>query len=356
MGLAQKKTSQTRQLLPEQLKEFVPIYSLDSERLQELARHASIISLPVGAKLFNRGDNDNRIFYLLSGSIELRNSEHNIIITSGTEESLLPIDPHQPRQFTVTTQNQSEIIIIDRNLLDILLTWDPYSGYSVVEINEEHDTEQDWMTALLMSRIFQKIPPINIQIMFQRLNHLPVQAGDIIFYEGDYGNDCYFIRSGECEVIKLSSDNQLNIVATLKQGQCFGEEALLANSNRNATIRMRSDGVLLQLKNTDFEALLKSPVIHKVDFETAEIMQAHGAVWIDVRQMEEHEQSCIPNSLHIPLNSIRECMGSLDTAKTYVLYCDTGQRSACAAYLMNAYGYDAYILENGLQSLNELII
>jgi CRP-like cAMP-binding protein len=107
MGLAQKKTSSTRQLLPEQLKEFVPIYSLDSERLQELARHATLITLPAGAKIFNRGDSDQRIFYLLSGSIELRNTEQSSVITSGTEEALLPIDPHQPRLFTVTTQSQS---------------------------------------------------------------------------------------------------------------------------------------------------------------------------------------------------------------------------------------------------------
>jgi CRP-like cAMP-binding protein len=314
-----------------------------------------VISLPAGAKLFNRGDTDNRIIYLLEGAIELRNIEQTREITSGTEEASLPLDPHQPRKFAATITSDAQIIHIDRSLLDILLTWDPYSNYSVADIYDDQELEQDWMTSLLMSKIFQKIPPVNIQTMFQKLTAVPAVSGDIIFFEGDTGDDCYFIRSGECEVIKLITENELHTVATLRQGQCFGEEALLANSSRNATVRMSCDGTLLRLRKTDFEQLLKSPVIQEVDFETAEEIISQGAFWIDVRQIEEYSQSGIPNSLHIPLGSIRETMHELDASATYILYCDTGQRSACAAYLMNASGFTAYILKDGLQSLGEML-
>jgi len=356
MGFAQKKSLQSRQLQPGQLKEFVPIFSLDSERLQELARHAKLISLPSGAKLFSRGDTDNHIFYLMNGSIEARNNEQRIIIHSGSDDALMPLDPHQPRQFTVTTKSDSDIVVIDHSLLEILLAWDPYSNYSVNELNEDPDTEQDWMSVLLRSKIFQKIPPVNIQIMFQKLQHVPVQAGDVIFYEGERGEDCYFIRSGECEVIRLSAENELAVVATLSQGQGFGEEALLSNSTRNATLRMRSDGTLLKLNKEDFEGLLKTPVIRHIDFETAENLRASGAIWVDVRQLEEHQANCIPGSLHISLGTLRDAMRDLNPDNTYLLYCDNGQRSSCAAYLLNAFGFDAFVLEDGMQSLDELLI
>jgi CRP-like cAMP-binding protein len=347
-----KQSNQIRTISLEQLKEFVPINSLDSERLQELVRHANVITLPKGSRLFTAGDNDNRILYLLHGEIELRAAGEIITILSTNEEARLPLDAHQPRKYTAITTQETDVIVIERNLLDILLTWDPYSGYHVDEIDEP-SLDQDWMVTLLQSKIFQKIPPINIQIMFQKLNPVSMQAGEIVFYEGEPGDDYYLIRSGECDVIKFSSENTLEVVSTLKPGQGFGEEALLTNSHRNATIRMRSDGMLLKLNREEFDSLFKVPVIRAIDFITAQAMEAHGAIWIDTRQLEEHQKENIPDSLHIPLNAVREYMSILDPEETYILYCDTGQRSACAAYILNAYGYDAYVLEDGLLSVPE---
>lgn len=352
MASPQKQTNRSRNITPEQLKAFVPINSLDSERLQELLRHAAVITIPKGAKLFAAGDEDNRILYLLSGELELRRPGETSALSATSDDAQLPIDAHQPRKFTAIATTEVEVIIIERNLLDILLTWDPYSGYHVDEI-DDNTLDQDWMVTLLQSKIFQKIPPINIQIMFQKLTTLPMQAGEIVFYEGDPGDDYFLIRSGECDVIKFSNENSLEVISTLGPGQGFGEEALLTESHRNATISMRSDGTLLKLAREDFDNLFKLPVIRSIDFITAQAMEAHGAIWIDTRQLEEYQNSCIPGSIHIPLNAVRESMYNLDIEETYILYCDTGQRSACAAYILNAYGYDAYVLEEGLQSVPE---
>ena len=355
MANPQKQSTATRTATTEQLKYFVPIKSLDSERLQELAQHANVITLPKGARLFTAGDTDNRVLYLLRGEIELRAPNEIILLSAGNDEAQLPIDAHQPRKYTAITTRDTDVIVIERNLLDILLTWDPYSGYHVDEIDEP-SLDQDWMVTLLQSKIFQKIPPINIQIMFQKLVPVSMQAGEIVFYEGDQGDDYYLIHSGECDVIRFSADNLLEVVSTLRPGQGFGEEALLTDSHRNATIRMRSDGTLLKLSREDFDQLFKVPVIRSIDFVTAQTMESHGAIWVDTRQLEEHQNACIPDSLHIPLNVIREHMSILDTEETYILYCDTGQRSACAAYILNAYGYDAYVLENGLLSVPEELL
>ena len=352
MANPQKQSAASRNVSIEQLKSFVPLNSLDSERLQELAQHATVLSLPKGARLFSAGDTDNRILFLLRGEIELRAAGEVIPVLAMSEEAQLPIDAHQPRKYTAITSQESDILVIERNLLDILLTWDPYSGYHVDEIDEP-SLDQDWMVTLLQSKIFHKVPPINIQIMFQKLIPIPMQAGEVVFYEGDPGEDYYLIRSGECDVIKFSNDNLLEVVSTLQPGQGFGEEALLTDSHRNATLQMRSDGMLLKLSREDFDKLLRVPVIRTIDYITAQAMESHGAIWIDTRQQEEHQHASIPDSLLIPLNSIREYMSILDTAETYILYCDTGQRSACAAYILNAYGYDAYVLENGLLSVPE---
>ena len=352
MANPHKQTASTRSVSIEQLRGFVPLNSLDSERLQELVHHANVITLPKGARLFSAGDTDNRVLYLLRGQIELRAPNETVTLSADSEEAQLPIDAHQPRKYTAMMTQDTDVIVIERNLLDILLTWDPYSGYHVDEIDEP-SLDQDWMVTLLQSKIFQKIPPINIQIMFQKLSPVSMQAGEIVFYEGEPGDEYYLVHTGECDVIKFADDNTLEVISTLHPGQGFGEEALLTDSHRNATIRMRSDGTLLKLSREDFDKLFKVPVIRSIDFVTAQAMESHGAIWIDTRQLEEHQNSSLPDSLHIPLNVIREHMSILDTEETYILYCDTGQRSACAAYILNAYGYDAYVLENGLLSVPE---
>ena len=71
------------------------------------------------------------------------------------------------------------------------------------------------------------------------------------------------------------------LLAELKQGRAFGEDALISEAKRNATVTMKTDGRLLRLNKTDFIELLKAPLITQVDMEEAQQKVAEGAVWID---------------------------------------------------------------------------
>ena len=349
MGLAQKTTAQFNSPSTAQLKEFVPLYSLDPERLQELARHARCVPLPAGSKLFSIGDHDNNIIYLLSGEIELSNTEERISLVASSEHARLPLDPHYPRNFNATATTDSEIVIIDRNLLDILITWDPYSGYIVNEINQNDYDPDDWMASILHSPVFQRIPPINIQIMFQKLQPVTVRENDIIFLQGDEGDYFYLIQRGTAAVIR-SKNNEDTVVAELKAGQSFGEDALLSHTPRNATVIMKSDGVLLRLAKSDFEKLFKLPIVEMINLEQAESLQSRNPVWIDVRLPEEHYESAIEESINIPLYRLRESLNEIPQDRPCIVYCDAGHRSSCAVYLLNAYGYEAYVLQDGVQA------
>ncbi|MBT8117661.1 MAG: rhodanese-like domain-containing protein, partial [Gammaproteobacteria bacterium] len=56
----------------------------------------------------------------------------------------------------------------------------------------------------------------------------------------------------------------------------------------------------------------------------------------------------LEGSTNIPLAMVRETMKKLDATKTYILYCDTGRRSAAAAFLLGQRGFDISVLEGGL--------
>jgi hypothetical protein len=52
--------------------------------------------------------------------------------------------------------------------------------------------------------------------------------------------------------------------------------------------------------------------------------------------------------MNIPLATIRNNYSRLDKARRYIVYCDTGRRSAAAAFLLVQRGFDAAVLEGGL--------
>jgi len=356
MRLARKKTFISKPRV-EHLSNFVPLKTLDPERLLDLSQHARMLTLPVKSRIFHHGDIDSHVIFLLQGTVILKNLNQEIVITAGDENSFTSLDPHQPRIFSARADTEVTLIYIERNLLDILLTWDPYAGYQVSEIDETttYYDKDNWMLTILKSSIFQKIPPIKIQVMFQKLEAIALMGNDIIFSQGDPGDYFYLIKSGSCQVIRDTGYEKEKKVE-LCAGSSFGEEALLSNANRNATVKMLTDGVLLRLGKVDFDDLFITPVIESLDFAQAEALHAHGAQWIDVRQAEEYSTNFIPESINIPLNRIRESLDEIDMDDPCIVYCDTGQRSACAAYLLSAYGYEAYVLDGGIQQLDELLI
>ena len=334
------------------LKSFVPPSALNAENFQELAGKAEVEELGAGKAIFKQGDVDRKTVYLLEGEVELVTASGDKSgVKSGTDIARHPLANHQPRKHTAVTKSPCKITRIDSDLLDILLTWDQLSGIEVDEIaseEEEDGDDGDWMTRILQSKAFLKVPPANIQAIFMRMEELPVKAGETIIKQGDDGDYYYIIKTGKCKVTRASKTGTELTLATLSDGDAFGEEALLTEAKRNANIVMITDGVLMRLSKADFNELLREPNLKWVTSAEAETMVSQGAVWVDVRLESEHKNSGIPGSLNIPVFMLRLKADSLDPAKKYILYCDSGRRSSAAAYLLSERGLQAYCLKGGL--------
>jgi len=105
--------------------------------------------------------------------------------------------------------------------------------------------------------------------------------------------------------------------AELKAGDAFGEEALLLDNKRNATVTMKTDGTLLRLNKTDFIELLKAPLITKISMVDAEKNVQSGVLWLDVRFPSEYKFDHLQNALNAPLNEIHNLVSQLDSDKQY---------------------------------------
>ena len=126
------------------------------------------------------------------------------------------------------------------------------------------------MTTLLQTKAFHRIPPANIQAIFMRMQRVPYRAGEVVIKQGDEGDYFYAIVSGKCVVTRETPLNKEGIkLAELGVGDTFGEEALIAEAKRNATVTMLTDGVLMRLNKQDFRELMNEPLLQWVTYEQA---------------------------------------------------------------------------------------
>ncbi len=83
------------------------------------------------------------------------------------------------------------------------------------------------------------------------------EPGDIIFQQGDLGDNVYVIEKGECDVIK-DDHGVPRTLATLRAGDYFGEMAVIYDRTRNATIQARTSMEVLLIPKRDFDTLRRA--------------------------------------------------------------------------------------------------
>lgn len=334
-----------------QLKSFSPLDGLKAENLRALAEKTVVQELPGGRFLFRKGDTERRTIYVVSGEVELRDGDRMLaVIEGGKPDARSPLSPGLPRRVSARARSRVEFISVDSDLLDVMLTWDQTGSYEVGELRGDNLPESDdWMTTLLQTKAFHRIPAANIQAIFMRMKQVNFKAGDIVIKQGDEGDFFYVITNGRCTVTRETPLSKDGIkLAELGPGDTFGEEALISQARRNATVTMATDGSLMRLGQDDFNTLMNEPMLQWIDFDTASSLVGGGAQWLDVRLPSEFESYHQEGAINIPLYFIRLKLKTLDPDKSYVVCCDTGRRSSAAAFVLSERGFNAYVLRGGL--------
>lgn len=340
------------QLDAELLKRFSPLDGLKRDNLAALVGKIQIRELSPQQFLFKEGDTEKRTLYVLSGTLELLDQGEVIeIIEGGTDNAKNPVAAVFPRRVSARARDRVQYFAIDSDLLDVMLTWDQTGSYEVSELGGPGDGGDDWMTTLLQAKAFHKIPPANIQAIFMRMQQINYKSGDVILKQGTEGDYFYVLTRGKCLVTRETPLNKEGIrLAELKVGDTFGEEALISNAKRNATVTMLQDGSVMRLGKDDFKKLLNEPMLNWVSFSEGEQIIENGGQWLDVRLPSEFENQHLEGAINVPLYFIRLKINTLDTSKKYVLCCDTGRRSSAGAYILSERGYQTCVLRGGISS------
>ena len=334
------------------LKTLVPMNTLTDQNLELLAGAAKPETLPLGTHLFTQGDTDGLSIYLLSGEVMLTTSDlgrpRNII--GGTQSSRFPLSQLKPRQYSCLAITPVTILRIDSQLIENLIIREKPADYEITEFESGEDL--DWLTQLFHSETFQKLPIGNVNALFPRIHPIRVKSGQIIIRQGDPGYYYYLVKSGMADVLsKNEREHKVSVIDQVNSGDGFGEDALMTNTPCNATFVMTTDGVLLRLSRKVFDALLREPMVNWLDLEAARSQVKAGAGLVDVRLEDEFRQGTIKGSVNFPLHILRKKMKELDSARPYIVFCQTGIRSGAAAFLLTQRGYQVSALRGGMDGL-----
>jgi rhodanese-related sulfurtransferase len=326
----------------ETLKAFEPLGSLSEARLNELAAHCQLEAIGRNSDPFLVRSIAGQAVYLLRGELALTYPDGTSrILMAGSERSRYPVAQRGEVFTSAKTVTDVELVRIDDDLLDVTTTWDQVASVEGSPAGPAKGVSAlaNWSmmsgmfsVASLKYGAFSQLPPAHIEELLSRFQRTEVRKNEVVISEGAEGDFYFVIENGRCRVERMVG----------------GEEALVSDVKRNATVTMKTDGTLLRLSKKDFVELLREPLLRRVAAEEARAKVANGAQWIDVRYPSEYQYDRLPGAINIPLSDIRNAFGALDKSKEYVLYCQSERRSAAAAFLLAQRGFKTFVLAGGL--------
>jgi CRP-like cAMP-binding protein len=100
--------------------------------------------------------------------------------------------------------------------------------------------------------LFSQLSKKGVEDVAHIADELDLPAGKVMAREGDRGREFFVLLDGEADVTK--GDRRIN---TMRNGDFFGEIALVTKMPRTATVTATTDVRVLVITERDFGALLK---------------------------------------------------------------------------------------------------
>lgn len=348
--------SPMQRVTPEQLSTLAPLGSLAPERLRELADASIVERSSRGSDLLaGRTGNDQALFLLRGEVLLMFRGGGTLVIVGGMGEGRHPLNRRAAPIARARAISDVELLIVEDEVLDIAVTFDQVAaGGAAADSAMGQAVRSDgrfassvFSLANLRHGVFAQLPPARLEELLARFERVEARRGQVVVREGEEGDYYYVIESGRCLVERGVGGVTMSL-AELRSGQGFGEEALAAQAKRNATVTMASDGRLLRLGKNDFHQLLGEPLLQRVDYADGQQRVARGATWLDVRYPSEYRHDRLPGAVNVPLNEVRNSFPALETTREYIVYCQSGRRSAAAAFLFAQRGFRVSVLDGGL--------
>jgi rhodanese-related sulfurtransferase len=330
----------------DELAALAPLAGLSGNRLGELAELARVERAPRGSDPL-AGRKTGTSVFLLQGELLLAfQGGGTLVLVGGTGDGCYALNRQRHPVQRTKAITDVELLSLEDDLLDTLATWDQAVR------SDARFMAGAFSLASLRNGAFAQLPSAHIEELLSRFDRVHAKRGAMVIREGDDGDYYYVVESGRFQVERLVGGARV-VLAELKTGEAFGEEALVSEAKRNATVTALTEGELLRVGRKDFNDLLREPLLKRVRFTEAATKVRSGAMWLDVRYPSEYQYDKLPGAINVPLAEVRNMYAVLDRSREYVAYCQSGRRSAAAAFLFSQHGFRVWLLDGGLKQAAE---
>lgn len=334
------------------IRKLIPLVNLPGGQFAKLCAEMTVEEIQ-DQPLFKKGDVDPRLIYLLRGELALQAEGLVVEVISANSESARFALAHQiPRKIDAVANGSVRFLRLGADIVNHSepLVYKEDNSYMVIE--EPEDDPDDWMTTLLRSPIFQRLPPANLQKILISLESVPFNKGDTIVAQGEAGDYYYLVKSGKCLLTRKPSPNAKDIkLGELGSGDTFGEDALLSDEPRNVTVTALTDINVLRLDKSRFITLIKNPALKFVDYAELREALSRGAILLDVRAPDEYAARHLSDSINMPFFTLRMQLKTLSREKPVIVVCSNGKASEAAAFLLLRHKFNAIILKGGMEGV-----
>jgi CRP-like cAMP-binding protein len=331
------------------LRKYCYFSHLSDGALEALSKKMSTVDFPAGSTIISEGEPADSFYLVSEGEVEIRKrtkwgqDARISVVGNGGGFGEMAMLTCSPRCCSVVAKTDVKLFRLLKTDFDEIVRMD--GAFS--QILQMRVGSYSRFNSMKTLQPFALIEPEKMAALLDSLEEKRFTDDDIIITQGEKGDEYYIIKSGKVAVLKQMEGDEPVHVATLNEGEGFGEEALISDSVRNATVRAIGDTVLYALPKDQFETVMKSSYLHEVSAQ--EVLNDRSPYrLLDVRLKYEHDEEHIPGSINIPLDELRRRYGELDRSQKYYVYCLVGARSATAAFLLRSQGFNAYSIKGGM--------
>lgn len=213
------------------------------------------------------------------------------------------------------------------------------------DVNYLEDWHQlDGLERALSFGVLAHLPVANVHAIVSSLEEIEVAQGDVVFEQGDAADYFYIVKSGTAEVCRCLPECTSTRLTVKVAGDAFGDEALILDGQRNATLRMLTAGRLLRISRENFARYILQPLRSPVTLSTAQDLIQQGARWLDLREPEAFQRESLPDASNVPLALLRNKRKTLAADVTWITYSDDPKTSEVGCYLLAELGIKAYFV------------
>ncbi len=257
---AEEKTPKKK---PLKIPKILFFSSLSNEEFIDVLRHLNRHVFPAGDVILEQGERAKAIYLLTSGEARVEKSENGEVrvlktLGPGSFIGQYSFFAKTPLPASVMAESDCEVLeVSEKHLKEISRKYPQVQKY--VENLYFHHV---FLPTLSNIPLFRDLNEDDLQEIAKRFVLVKVEKGDHVIIEGTPGEAFYVIRSGAFVVSRGIGGGKRVRLAELREGDFFGEIALLTDDKTTATVTALKKSELMKIEKERFkEILLMYPTI-----------------------------------------------------------------------------------------------